>query len=77
MVTYGGKDPASKEGQLIRYTYQYENKKDNLRKLCRQNSEQQNSEQTSARKFFHQNVPRFHARLGSRKNLFIPNFGGL
>jgi dienelactone hydrolase len=29
MATYGGKDPASKEGKLIRYTYQYENKKDN------------------------------------------------
>lgn len=29
MATYGGKDPASKEGQLIRYTYQYENKKAN------------------------------------------------
>jgi dienelactone hydrolase len=29
MATYGGKDPASKEGQLMRYTYTYENKKIN------------------------------------------------
>lgn len=29
MATYGGKDPVSKEGQLIRYTYQYENQKTN------------------------------------------------
>jgi dienelactone hydrolase len=29
MATYGGKDPASKEGQLIRYTYSIENQKTN------------------------------------------------
>lgn len=29
MATYGGKDPASKEGQLIRYSYSYENQKAN------------------------------------------------
>ncbi len=29
MATYGGKDPVSQEGQLVRYTYQYENQKTN------------------------------------------------
>jgi dienelactone hydrolase len=29
MATYGGKDPVSKEGQLIRYSYSYENQKIN------------------------------------------------
>lgn len=29
LATYGGKDPASKEGQLVRYEYQYEGQKAN------------------------------------------------
>ena len=33
MATYGGKDPVSQEGQLVRYTYQYENQKTNKNQI--------------------------------------------